>query len=95
MSGDVSTRATAATGVWSTGSSPTRARPPCQDLLERVTRGSRKQGSRQARFYGQIGLDQPEAYAYAIEVMAAASQLPDAQEDMHAFLEKRKPKFDR
>ena len=33
------------------------------------------------------------AYAYAMEVMAATSQLPDAREGMRAFLEKRKPQW--
>ena len=46
-------------------------------------------------FYRQIGLDQPQAYAYAVEVMANASQIDDAQEGMAAFLEKRAPKFRR
>jgi enoyl-CoA hydratase/carnithine racemase len=67
-----------------------------QDLLERVTRGSAEsKGLGKRAFYAQIGLDQPKAYAYAIEVMAAASQLPDAAEGMHAFLDKRKPKWRR
>jgi enoyl-CoA hydratase/carnithine racemase len=44
-------------------------------------------------FYAQIDLDQPKAYAYAVEVMAAASQVPDAREGVAAFLEKRAPKF--
>jgi enoyl-CoA hydratase/carnithine racemase len=62
------------------------------DLLERVTRGSAESKAigKQA-LYAQIDLDQPKAYAYAVEVMAATSQLPDAREGMHAFLEKRKP----
>jgi enoyl-CoA hydratase/carnithine racemase len=66
------------------------------DLLERVTRGSAESKAlgKQA-LYAQIDLDQPKAYAYAIEVMAAASQLPDAQEGASAFLEKRKPKWRR
>jgi enoyl-CoA hydratase/carnithine racemase len=66
------------------------------DLLERVTRGSAesKRIGKQA-FYAQIDLDQPKAYAYAIEVMAATSQLPDAREGMRAFLEKRKPRWQR
>src|ERR1700749_1469814 len=66
------------------------------DLLERVTRGSAvsKAIGKQA-LYAQIDLDQPKAYAYALEVMAATSQLPDAQEGMRAFLEKRKPNWDR
>jgi enoyl-CoA hydratase/carnithine racemase len=58
-----------------------------QDLLDRVTRGSAESKG--------IGLDQPKAYAYAIEVMAATSQLPDAREWTHAFLEKRKPRWRR
>jgi len=46
-------------------------------------------------YYTQIDLDQPKAYAYAIEVMAATSQLPDAREGMRAFLDKRKPEWRR
>ena len=66
------------------------------DLLERVTRGSAESKAigKQA-LYAQIDLDQPKAYAYAIEVMAATSQLPDAREGMRAFLEKRKPRWRR
>ena len=64
------------------------------DLLERVTRGSAEsKGIGKQALYAQIDLDQPKAYAYAIEVMAATSQLPDAREGMHAFLEKRKPQW--
>jgi enoyl-CoA hydratase/carnithine racemase len=66
------------------------------DLLERVTLGSAEsKGIGKQALYAQIDLDQPKAYAYAIEVMAATSQLPDAREGMHAFLEKRKPKWSR
>ncbi len=64
------------------------------DLLERVTRGSaQSKGIGKQALYAQIDLDQPKAYAYAVEVMAATSQLPDAQEGMHAFLGKRKPQW--
>jgi len=67
-----------------------------RDLLERVTRGSAaSKGIGKQALYAQIDLDQPKAYAYAIEVMAATSQTPDAQEGMKAFLEKRKPNWDR
>ena len=45
--------------------------------------------------YAQLDLPQVEAYDYAIEVMAATSQLPDAQEGMRAFLEKRTPEWRR
>jgi enoyl-CoA hydratase/carnithine racemase len=64
------------------------------DLLRRATRGSAasKAIGKQA-FYAQIDLDQPKAYAYAVEVMAAASQIDDAREGVAAFLEKRPPKF--
>jgi enoyl-CoA hydratase/carnithine racemase len=67
----------------------------CLDLLRRATRGSRsakamgKQG-----FYTQIDLDQAQAYAYAVELMAATSQTPDARERMAAFLEKRPPRYE-
>jgi enoyl-CoA hydratase/carnithine racemase len=67
-----------------------------QDLLERVTLGSAEsKGIGKQALYAQIDLDQPKAYAYAIEVMAATSQLPDAREGMRAFLGKRKPQWRR
>jgi enoyl-CoA hydratase/carnithine racemase len=67
-----------------------------QDLLERVTLGSaQSKGIGKQALYAQIDLDQAKAYAYAIEVMAATSQLPDAREGMRAFLDKRKPKWER
>jgi enoyl-CoA hydratase/carnithine racemase len=67
----------------------------CVDLLSRATRGSRHaKGLGKQGFYAQVGLDQASAYAYAIELMAASSQTPDAREGMAAFLEKRAPRFD-
>jgi enoyl-CoA hydratase/carnithine racemase len=67
-----------------------------QDLLERVTRGSAEsKGLGKQAFYAQVDLDQPKAYAHAVEVMAAASQLDDAAEGMRAFLDKRKPEWKR
>src|SRR6266705_5891279 len=66
------------------------------DLLKRVTRGSaQSKGIGKQALYAQVDLDQARAYAYAIEVMAATSQLPDAREWMNAFLEKRKPRWHR
>ena len=66
------------------------------DLLERVTRGSAEsKGIGKQALYAQIDLDQPKAYAYAVEVMAATSQLPDAREGTRAFLDKRKPQWRR
>ncbi|MBA3398621.1 MAG: enoyl-CoA hydratase/isomerase family protein [Acidimicrobiia bacterium] len=64
------------------------------DLVARVTRGSalsRALGKR--AFYAQVGLDQPSAYRHAVEVMASAAMIPDAQEGFAAFLEKRHPEF--
>jgi enoyl-CoA hydratase/carnithine racemase len=63
-------------------------------LLERATRGSMiSKALGKQEFYRQIGLDQRDAYVDAIDVMANASQIPDAQEGMRAFLEKRRPRF--
>jgi enoyl-CoA hydratase/carnithine racemase len=64
------------------------------DLMERATRGSafsKAQGKR--AFYAQVDLDQPKAYAYAMEVMAAGVVTPDGQEGIASFLEKRRPDF--
>jgi enoyl-CoA hydratase/carnithine racemase len=62
------------------------------DLLARATRGSAASRAigKQA-LYTQLSMGQTEAYDYAVEVMAAASQLHDAQEGMAAFVEKRPP----
>jgi enoyl-CoA hydratase/carnithine racemase len=64
------------------------------DLLERATRGSAmsKAIGKQV-LYAQLGMDQQQAYTYAVEVMAASSQTADAQEGMASFLEKRPPKW--
>ena len=65
-----------------------------RSLLERATRGSvLSKGMGKQAFYAQIDLDQPKAYAYAVEVMAASALTEDAQEGMRAFLEKRQPVF--
>jgi enoyl-CoA hydratase/carnithine racemase len=64
------------------------------DLIGRATRGSALSKAIGKRtFYAQVDLDQPKAYGYATEVMAAAATTADAQEGIAAFLEKRKPKF--
>jgi enoyl-CoA hydratase/carnithine racemase len=77
-----------------------RAVPPeelekaTRELLERATRGSRRSKAlgKQA-MYAQLGHPEADAYTYAIEVMAAASQTPEAQEGIRAFLEKRAPQW--
>ena len=65
-------------------------------LLTQATQGSvhAKAIGKQA-FHRQVDLDLPAAYAYATEVMAAASQTADAQEGLLAFLEKRPARFPR
>jgi enoyl-CoA hydratase/carnithine racemase len=62
------------------------------DLMSRATRGSRasKAWGKQT-MYAQLDRPERDAYTTAIEVMAAASQLPSAREGMSSFLEKRKP----
>lgn len=74
--------------------SPEHLLEESQRLLEAATRGSFiSKGIGKQAYYAHIDMPQQQAYAYAMEVMAAASQLSDAQEGMHAFLEKRKPNF--
>src|SRR6266516_1807408 len=65
-------------------------------LLGAATRGSYIcKGIGKQAYYAQMDLPQQMAYDYAIEVMASTSQLDDAQEGMHAFLEKRRANFKR
>ncbi len=76
--------------------SPERLVEESNCLLEAATQGSFVgTGIGKQAFYAHIGLAQSQAYDYAIEVMAATALLPDAQEGMHAFLEKRRANFKR
>jgi enoyl-CoA hydratase/carnithine racemase len=62
------------------------------ELLARATRGSRaSKAIGKQTIYAQLDRPEADAYAIALEVMAASSQLPDAKEGMAAFLEKRPP----
>lgn len=62
------------------------------ELLDRATRGSRASKALGKRaLYAQLDRPERDAYTYAIEVMAGASQTPEAREGMQAFLEKREP----
>jgi enoyl-CoA hydratase/carnithine racemase len=62
------------------------------DLLARATRGSRasKAWGKQT-MYAQLDRPERDAYATAVEVMAAASRIDGAREGMRSFLEKRPP----
>jgi enoyl-CoA hydratase/carnithine racemase len=63
-------------------------------LLRRATRGSAtSKGIGKRAFYEQMSMNQDDAYAYATDVMAEASLIPDAQESIAAFIEKRQPHF--
>jgi enoyl-CoA hydratase/carnithine racemase len=65
-----------------------------RDLLVRACRGSSySKALGKATLYQQLDESQSEAYRYALEVMAAATQTADAQEGMASFLEKRRPKW--
>lgn len=66
------------------------------DLLARATRGSAaSRAVGKPALHRQLDLPLGEAYEVATDVMARASQLPDAQEGMAAFVEKRPPVWDR
>jgi enoyl-CoA hydratase/carnithine racemase len=61
-----------------------------EDLLTRATRGSRaSKALGKQTLYAQLDRPEADAYAVALEVMAAASQIAGAKEGMAAFLEKR------
>ena len=63
-------------------------------LLSRATRGSiYSKGLGKKTFYEQIDMDEDEAYKHATDVMARAVVMPDAQEGISAFLDKRHPNF--
>lgn len=95
LTGDVIDAQTAcAWGLVNRVVAPEQLEEETRRLLAAATRGSWiSKGMGKQAFYAQIDLPQHQAYNHAIEVMAATSQLPDAQEGMRAFLEKRRPAF--
>ena len=91
LTGDAIDAATAAEwGLINKAVPPDQLEAATLDLIQRATRGSAlsKALGKQA-FYQQIDLPQSLAYEFAVERMASASLLPDAQEGIAAFLEKR------
>jgi enoyl-CoA hydratase/carnithine racemase len=91
LTGDAIDAATAADwGLINKAVPPDQLEAVTLDLIQRATRGSAlsKALGKQA-FYRQVDLPQPAAYEYAVERMATASLMPDAQEGISAFLEKR------
>ena len=66
----------------------------CDELLDRATRGSRtSKAIGKSTLYAQLDQDVASAYRLTAEVMADASATDDAQENMAAFVEKRRPVF--
>jgi len=64
------------------------------ELMRRSIRGSAlSKASGKRAFYAQVDMDQPKAYAHAMEVMSAGVVAPDGQEGIASFLEKRRPNF--
>jgi enoyl-CoA hydratase/carnithine racemase len=95
MTGDAIDAATAADwGLINRAVPPDQLDAATLDLISRATRGSTgskamgKQG-----YYRQMELAQPQAYALAGEIMAAAALTPDAQEGIASFLEKRPAQY--
>ncbi len=63
-----------------------------KELAIRATGGSRiMKGIGKHAFYAQIEQDEVRAYEYAAELMASTGVMPDPQERMRAFVEKRNP----
>jgi enoyl-CoA hydratase/carnithine racemase len=95
MTGDVVDAATAVDwGLINRAVPETELDEAVNDLMTRATRGSAASKAMGKRaFYAQVDLDQPKAYAYAMEVMAAGVVTPDGQEGIASFLEKRRPDF--
>ena len=61
------------------------------DFPPEVSRGPLGKALGKQTLYAQLDRPEADAYAIALEVMAAASQTPAAREGMTAFLDKRRP----
>ena len=63
-------------------------------LIRRATRGSAfSKGLGKQAYYAQIDLDQPKAYAYAVEVMASGAVSADGQESIQRLRRETPPPF--
>jgi enoyl-CoA hydratase/carnithine racemase len=63
------------------------------DLLHATRGTSISKGIGTQAFSAPIDLDPPKAHPYAVEIRAAARQIPDAREGAAAFLQKRPAAF--
>jgi enoyl-CoA hydratase/carnithine racemase len=73
---------------------PGRLESAVLELAERITQSSRDVLALGKRaFYEQEAMTERAAYGLACAVMVDNAQMDDAQEGMHAFLEKRKPQW--
>jgi enoyl-CoA hydratase/carnithine racemase len=95
LTGDVVDARTAAEwGLINYAVPDTELEKATQELLQRATQGSpRSKALGKQALYAQLDRPEQDSYQYAIEVMAASSQTPDAQEGITAFLEKRPPNW--
>jgi enoyl-CoA hydratase/carnithine racemase len=95
LTGDAIDAATAADwGLINKAVAPDQLEAATLDLIRRATRGSAlSKASGKQGFYRQIDLPQDQAYAFAVERMAAGTVTPDGQEGIRAFLEKRPAKY--
>lgn len=74
---------------------PDKLSDEAMELALRASRGSRSSKALgKQTFYNQIEMDDWHAYQFATEVMASSALLPDGQETMQAFVEKRPADFD-
>ncbi|CAM3941520.1 enoyl-CoA hydratase-related protein [Nocardiopsis rhodophaea] len=95
LTGDVVDAATAAEwGLVNQAVPDDKLHQATRDLLERATRGGpRSKALGKQAMYAQLDRPESDAYTYALEVMAASSQTPEAREGVAAFLEKRSPSW--
>ena len=71
-----------------------RLRAETMELARQIAKSSASTMALGKRaFYEQLPLDRPAAYAVAQKVMTANAAAADAQEGIHAFLEKRSPQW--
>jgi enoyl-CoA hydratase/carnithine racemase len=73
---------------------PEELRTATLGLAAKIAASSRAVvGLGKAAFYRQLDLSEPLAYAFTKDIMVQNAQLPDAQEGIGAFIDKREPQW--